>query len=720
MVVVVLAIAASAVATAAPAAAEITSPDPRPGTWVTNGRVNAMVRQGSSLYIGGEFTTVGPQTGHGVFLDPSSGAVLPGSPSINGNVYDAVPDGAGGAYVVGDFSAINGRGRGRGAHVRADGSIDAFDPSTNGLIRQIVQVRADRWAIAGDFTTVQGVAAGRIALIDATGAPRDWIVSANGPVHALTMSPDGTRLLVAGAFSRLGGLPRGNIGSILVATGEVEAWAPQANGVVTALAVSAAGTRVYVGGTFTLMGVLPRKNLAAVDLVTGVTDPAWTVNVDGPVLALAVSPSDILHIGGRFSKIKTVGRSNVGAVDFAGNVVPWSPVATDAVNSITLDGDTAWLTGSFTSVRFVQRMFLARVNLTTGDPANRLDPFASSTSRVAVPLGNGRLFFGGDFTSVGATKRAYLARIDLTTGRLDPTFTPFLNGSVNALELSEDGTTLYVGGRFTNVNGAGRRLAAALLVPSGQLTAFDPDVDGFEVLAMDQRGGRVVLGGQFTKVGRMPMANAARVDADTGAVNALFTPNPNAAVRDVDTLANGNVIIAGDFTTVNVVTARSYLAELGPNGGAQPWQPNPPSFVVDGAVSADGTTYYAGITGPGGAGNAVEAYTRAGDGRRLWRTEGDGDVQAISVSPDGETIYVGGHFFRIFATGTSNVIAFRNRAMAVSAATGALRPWAPPLDFGGSGVWSVLATPDELYIGGDFTAIGPASTQGLAMFTGSP
>ena len=42
------------------------------GLWVTDGSVNAIVRNGNTVYIGGSFTQVGPSTGGGVPSRPSS------------------------------------------------------------------------------------------------------------------------------------------------------------------------------------------------------------------------------------------------------------------------------------------------------------------------------------------------------------------------------------------------------------------------------------------------------------------------------------------------------------------------------------------------------------------------------------------------------------------------------------------------------------------------
>src|SRR5512136_1675896 len=61
----------------------------------TNGTVNAVVRSGNTLYIGGSFSAVGPPTGGGVPIDGTTGIATGGFPKVLGQVAAIAADGAG-------------------------------------------------------------------------------------------------------------------------------------------------------------------------------------------------------------------------------------------------------------------------------------------------------------------------------------------------------------------------------------------------------------------------------------------------------------------------------------------------------------------------------------------------------------------------------------------------------------------------------------------------
>ncbi|HEX8528575.1 MAG TPA: hypothetical protein VF646_01065, partial [Cytophagales bacterium] len=68
---------------------------PDPTVWGVAGDVNAIVRDGNTLYIGGTFTYVGANTGCAAMLNPADGKLIsPLALQLSGIVEVAVPDGS--------------------------------------------------------------------------------------------------------------------------------------------------------------------------------------------------------------------------------------------------------------------------------------------------------------------------------------------------------------------------------------------------------------------------------------------------------------------------------------------------------------------------------------------------------------------------------------------------------------------------------------------------
>ncbi len=115
------------------------SPTPRQDVpWSTNGIVNAIVNAGDVTYIGGTFSTVGPNTGQGVPIDTTSAAPWASFPKINGRVNACVSDGSGGFYVGGSFTGVGGVARNNIAHILPNGTVDStWDPNCNSVVNAL-------------------------------------------------------------------------------------------------------------------------------------------------------------------------------------------------------------------------------------------------------------------------------------------------------------------------------------------------------------------------------------------------------------------------------------------------------------------------------------------------------------------------------------------------------------------------------------------------------
>src|SRR5207253_1040367 len=90
-------------------------------------------------------------------------------------------------------------------------------------------------------------------------------------------------------------------------------------------------------------------------------------------------------------------------------------------------------------------------------PAKYTPNIADGAVKSIVQVGN-RMVVGGSFTTLTPTAgagagtavtRDYLFAFDATTGALDTGFVPAVNGEVDSIVATADGTGVYVGGMFT-------------------------------------------------------------------------------------------------------------------------------------------------------------------------------------------------------------------------------------------------------------------------------
>lgn len=114
--------------------------------------------------------------------------------------------------------------------------------------------------------------------------------------------------------------------------------------------------------------------------------------------------------------------------------------------------------------------------------------------------------------------------------------------------------------------------AVTLLLLTGKVGAqsalvadnFDPKVQGEVHVVAEQSDGKVVIGGDFTRVGTTNRRFLARLNVD-GTLDATFTPVLNGTVWAVAVQADGRVVVGGDFTLVNGA-GRVSLARLNADG----------------------------------------------------------------------------------------------------------------------------------------------------------
>src|SRR4051794_2119058 len=294
------------IAVASPASAAYTQV-PRTTTWSpTSGRVYAIARIGSTVYIGGSFTAVRNPNGTATVarsrlaaFDADTGALLPWNPGANNDVRALQPTSDGSGLIVGGlFTNVAGGAQNRIARVdsQTGALVTSFNAAVNGAVYALARVGTQVIA-GGGFSTYRGQSRPRLASFDESNgtATVGWTGSADSIVKSLLASPDGDRFLVGGQFHTLSGQSRDYIGAVTT-TGTATSWRPPAPCsdvsrpcYVLDLAQDTGKVYAAVGG--------PGGRVVAYDVSSGVR--RWAAYGDGDVQAIAVDDG-VVYAGGHF------------------------------------------------------------------------------------------------------------------------------------------------------------------------------------------------------------------------------------------------------------------------------------------------------------------------------------------------------------------------------------------------------------------------------------
>ncbi len=380
-----------------------------------------------------------------------------------------------------------------------------------------------------------------------------------------------------------------------------------------------------------------------------------------------------------------------------------------------------------------------------------------------------RVFIAGTFTSLQNTtgggttvNQRTLASYNINTGLIDTTFRPTFDGGVTAVEASPDGTKLFVAGTFNTVNGVTRRKVASLNLSTGAPVpgfAFTGNTNN-QASALAATNQTVYVGGRFTKINGQDKTGLAAVSASTGAVDLGFDNNLSGGIGLNGALTVQQLKLTHDDSKLLVVhTARridgqdrygvglinTQTKELSPwrtrlwddnlqfVGGVQrvyagDIAPNDQYFVVGSGSGGDRPPINdTAIAFPIAGGDFVEP---------LWVSRHFDSVYSIAVTE--AAVYTGGHFnFQespsapdpwpgldnvgygtgqgLSGYGLGDAVVRRNHIGALDPATGKALEWNPgSSSFEGNK--AMEATARGLFVGGDGRTQGGVNTGRVAFY----
>lgn len=703
-----------------------------PNLWGANGNVVGIARSGNTLYIAGAFRSVGENSGGFVPIDARTGEALRPFPKVAGFVYAIVPDGLGGWYLGGEFTAVAGKLRSCLAQIRADGSVSDWNPRVTGSPGYIdppqvnaIAVRGDRVFVGGGFREIGGLPRLHLGCVDArTGAVLDWSADTHVGAWVYALAVHDSTVFVGGGFSSIGGQPRSSLAAVNAASGEVLPWRADVFGGAYALLVR--GDTLYVGGDFFGIAGVERHMLAALDLRTaqllpfearasGIQRSSWP----DPLVAALALMGDTLYVGGNFTQIGGQARSSLAALNATtGDALAWTPPSfgpqydgfpPPLLLTLAMSAGTVYVGGGFETVGGESRPFVAALNRETGAPT-AWNP-KPDLSVYALAVKGDTVNVGGDFSLVGEWwHRAGLAAIDLTTGAVKP-WNPNPDGGV-CTAVAVGGDRVFVSGDFSNIGGdpQPRSYFAALDTVNGEVTDWNPGANSLADMFL-LAGDTLYAGGEFTQIGGKPRNYVAAIDVQTGQVTAW---NPNASWPVLTMARSGDVMyVGGLFTRIGGQVRQGIAAVDAITGALTPWDPGPDNSMVEALLVSGNTVYVGGAFNQIGgqarkslaALDAVSGTAAAWDPHPTEWNVVDPRVRALALV--GSVLYIGGSFASI--GGQPRIC-----LAAVDTSTGLATDWDPGTD---GLVWSLAACGNTIYAGGGFTRAGGLPCAGLAAFS---
>ncbi len=365
-----------------------------------------------------------------------------------------------------------------------------------------------------------------------------------------------------------------------------------------------------------------------------------------------------------------------------------------------------------------------------------------------------RMIVGGSFTSVAphgstaAITRNYVFAFDAATGTIDTGFHPAVNGVIESVIPGPWANTAYLGGYFTTVNGAAQRGVVMVSTITGAVIApFKSSITDGVVFTLRYAGGRLFVGGSFTKVGGAVHGGLATLNRSNGQVdkymNVQLTGHHNwdgsgaygvVGPRAMDISADGkHLVVIGNFKKANGVVHDQILQiDLGTTAAAihTTWNTsgfapacgagNFDSYVRDVAFSPDGSYFVVAATGGHAYGvgitqtlcDSATRWATAATGTNVTPTWVDytGNDTLLSVATTQTAIYVGGHERWLNNPNGSDRAGAgavpRPGVAALDPSNGLPLAWNPGRNPRGSGAWAIYASSTGVYYGSDTTNYG--------------
>lgn len=294
------------------------------------------------------------------------------------------------------------------------------------------------------------------------------------------------------------------------------------------------------------------------------------------------------------------------------------------------------------------------------------------TVHATVQLAD-RVIVAGEFTQVESFRggpivtRTNLMAYDINTGALIDDFAPTIDGVVYDVITNEAGDAVYIAGKFRQVDGQWRVRVAKLAYDGTLDPTFQANVSA-KVLALEVHAGVLYLGGSFSQVNGASHDRIAAIDATTGATVSTFDLNVQGdagkagsrSVKALDVHPNGQQLLvvfngeqlvdrngpAADHYGIALVNLADYTVDDWRTDWFRLAHPRCSEGALqlrDGEFSPDGSMFAVVEKGNWRCDKTV-AFNTGDDGTNdpKWVTAMHDSTFSVAITNN--AVYVGGHF----------------------------------------------------------------------------
>jgi uncharacterized delta-60 repeat protein len=571
------------------------------------------------------------------------------------------PDGK--ILVGGSFTDVGGQPRHYIGRLNSNGMADlGFNPGTDYGVGTLALQADGRIVVGGSFTTLGGQPRANLGRLNADGTLDPTLNQGtagyyNGTVFSVAVQTDG-KILVAGDFATLAGLPRNRIGRFNSTDPATQSLTCDATaitwlrgGVTPEVARTSfdastngtdwvnlgAGTRISGGWQLTGIPVPTNALIRALGYVSGgeYNGSAWMVETILSAPAVFSQPASQTNSPGSVARFSVVA-GGVAPLSYqwlkdgldlgeSGNV---SGVQTPTLTLSNLDrpdegGYSVIISNSFGSVTSLVATLTVLDPVITGQPVSQ-NANAGDAAAFSV-------------TALGTAPLDYQWRKDgvAVAGATDASLT-----LTNVQRADAGCYDVIVSNGFGTVTSG----VASLTVNLASADAFNPNADSTVYTTAIQADGKILVGGAFFALGGQWCSKIGRLNVD-GTLDTNFNASANGTVDTLAVQADGRILVGGSFTALDG-ESRFMIGRLDSDGTLNTnFNPGANGSVYCLVPQADGTILVGGAFSWLGGPQCTNVGRLNANGTQdtTFHANASGSVYSLAVQPDGRVL-IGGAF----------------------------------------------------------------------------